>query len=75
MIPGSTGDNQIDEVRTLGDWRHDMKNQLGIILGFADLMLQETDATDPRRADIGEIRNAAARAMELLVALKSPCDE
>ena len=33
-------------------WRHDMKNQLGIVLGFVDLLMQETDPADPRRADI-----------------------
>ena len=53
----------------LGKWRHDMKNQLGIILGFADLLLQEMDAADPRRADIQEMHTAATRAMELLATL------
>ena len=53
----------------LGKWRHDMKNQLGIILGFADLLLQEMDAADPRRADIQEMHSAATRAMELLATL------
>jgi hypothetical protein len=52
-------------------WRHDMKNQLGIILGFADLLLSELDAADPRRADIQEIHKAGARAMELLTKLKA----
>ena len=50
----------------LGRWRHDMKNQLGIILGFSDLLLQEMDAADVRRADLQEIRTAASRAMSLL---------
>ena len=49
-----------------------MKNQLGIILGFADLLLQELDAADPHRTDITEIRDAATRAMELLRDLKLP---
>ncbi len=53
----------------LGRWRHDMKNQLGIILGFADLLLQEMDPADSRRADIQEMHTAATRAMELLAAL------
>ena len=46
--------------------RHDLKNQLGIIVGFADLLLEEMDPADPKRADIQEISNAAHRAMDLL---------
>jgi len=48
-----------------------MKNQLGIILGFAELLLQELDPADARRADIQEIHSAAKRAMELLASLPS----
>ncbi|OFW29957.1 MAG: hypothetical protein A3H97_04015 [Acidobacteria bacterium RIFCSPLOWO2_02_FULL_65_29] len=50
-------------------WRHDMKNQLGVVLGFADLLLNELEPDDPRRADIQEIHRAAARARELLLEL------
>jgi len=51
-----------------------MKNQLGIILGFSDLLLQEMGQADERRADIQEIHTAARRAMELLAAV-SPAGE
>jgi signal transduction histidine kinase len=47
-------------------WRHDMKNQLGVILGFSDLLLEEMEPADPRRGDVQEIHGAATRAMELL---------
>jgi signal transduction histidine kinase len=47
-------------------WRHELKNQMGVILGFADLLLQEMPLDDPRRADVEEIGTAAARAMELI---------
>jgi signal transduction histidine kinase len=47
-------------------WRHDMKNQLGIILGFSELLLDEMTAGDPRRQDLQEIHTAAGRAMTLL---------
>ena len=47
-------------------WRHDILNQIGIILGFAELLLDEMDPADPKRADIQEISTAAQRAMELL---------
>jgi signal transduction histidine kinase len=53
-------------------WRHDMKNQLGIILGFSDLLLEEIDPADPRRGDVQEIRTAATRAIELLAKLLLP---
>ena len=46
-----------------------MKNQLGVVLGFADLLLNELEPDDPRRADIQEIHRAAARARELLLEL------
>jgi signal transduction histidine kinase len=43
-----------------------MKNQLGIILGFSELLLQEMEAEDTRRSDVAEIHRAAKRAMELM---------
>ena len=56
----------------LGRWQHDMKNQLGIVLGFSDLLLQELDPSDAKRADLLEIHAAATRAMELLGRLADP---
>jgi signal transduction histidine kinase len=46
--------------------RHDFKNQLGIILGFSEILLGEADPDDPRRPDLEEIRKAAATALDLL---------
>ena len=60
------------EAKGVASWRHDMRNQLGIVLGFADLLLQELESSDPHRTDIAEIRDAAARAMDLLRDLKLP---
>lgn len=51
-------------------WRHDMKNQLGIVLGFSDLLLQELTASDQRRADLEEIHAAAARCIDLVAQLR-----
>jgi signal transduction histidine kinase len=53
-------------------WRHDLKNQLGIILGFSDLLLGEMDSADPRRPDIQEISTAVHRALELLSEVRLP---
>lgn len=52
-------------------WRHDIKNQLGVILGFAELLLEEMDGTHPMRRDLEEIRRAGKRAMELVEELKA----
>lgn len=56
----------------LGRWQHDMKDQLGIVLGFSDLLLQEMDPSDAKRADLLEIHAAATKAMELLRRLGDP---
>ena len=53
-------------------WRHDVKNQLGVIVGFAELLIDEIDEANPMRADIEEIRKAGKRAMELVDELKVP---
>ena len=72
MLPGATNGRPANDAHGVGSWRHDMKNQLGIILGFADLLLQELDVSDPHRTDVTEIRDAASRAMDLLRDLKLP---
>ena len=72
MFHRATNGRPASDANEAGSWRHDMKNQLGIILGFADLLLEELDAADPHRTDITEIRDAATRAMELLRDLKLP---
>ena len=46
--------------------RHDFKNQLAIIRGFAEIMLAEAAPADPRRRDLEEIHRAAVAALELL---------
>jgi signal transduction histidine kinase len=43
-----------------------MKNFLGIIIGFSDLLLGEMPADDPRRADLNEIRKAGEGALALM---------
>jgi signal transduction histidine kinase len=44
-------------------WLHDVRNQLSIILGFTEILLQELDTADAKRPDIQEIHAAAERAM------------
>ena len=45
---------------------HDMKNHLGIILGYSRLLLEELPPEDARRSDIDEIRRAGEAAIALL---------
>jgi signal transduction histidine kinase len=45
---------------------HDMKNMLGIIIGYSNLLLDEMPADDPKRGDVDEIRKAGDRALALL---------
>ena len=49
--------------------RHDFKNQLAIIRGFAEILLAEAEAGDPRRRDLEEIHKAAVTALDLLTRL------
>jgi signal transduction histidine kinase len=46
--------------------RHDFKNQLAIIQGFAEILLSEAATGDPHRRDLEEIHKAALTALSLL---------
>ena len=46
--------------------RHDFKNQLAIIRGFAEILLAEAADDDPRRRDLEEVHRAAVTALDLL---------
>lgn len=46
--------------------RHDFKNQLAIIRGFAEILIAETPGSDPRRRDLEEVHKAAVAALKLL---------
>jgi signal transduction histidine kinase len=49
-------------------WLHDLKNQLGIVLGFSELLLNELEPGSAHRADLEEIHTAAQRALDLVAA-------
>ena len=49
--------------------RHDFKNQLAIIRGFAEILIAEAPPGDPRRRDLEEIHKAAVTALDLLARL------
>jgi two-component system cell cycle sensor histidine kinase/response regulator CckA len=51
--------------RLAGGVAHDFNNVLTAIFGYADLLLDGFELTDPRRADVEEIKRAAHRAASL----------
>ncbi len=48
------------------DLGHELRNQLAIISGYCDLLLDETPDGDPRRLDLLEIQRAVAAALQLV---------
>jgi hypothetical protein len=51
------------------DAEHALRNYLAIVLGYAELLLRDAAADDPRRDDFEEIYKAASAAVRL-IALK-----
>ncbi len=51
--------------RLAGGVAHDLNNLLSPILGFSDLLLMETEESDPKHFKIREILTAAQRAQDL----------
>jgi signal transduction histidine kinase len=49
--------------------RHDFKNQLAIIRGFAEVLLASTEPGDPLRRDLEEIHKAAVTSLDMLVSV------
>jgi two-component system, cell cycle sensor histidine kinase and response regulator CckA len=49
-----------------GKFVHDMKNLIGIIIGYSNLLIDEIPADDPKRPDLDEIRKAGESAIALL---------
>ena len=48
------------------DAEHALRNHLAIILGYAELLLQDAPHDDPRREDFEEILKAARSALTLV---------
>lgn len=48
---------------------HEVNNPLAAVLGFAELLYDDLDADDPRRADVETIRTQAMRARSIVRAL------
>jgi len=51
--------------RLAGGVAHDFNNMLGVIIGHAEMALDQFSSEDPMRSDIEEIRKAAQRSADL----------
>ncbi|MCL4368020.1 MAG: GAF domain-containing protein [Actinobacteria bacterium] len=51
--------------RLAGGVAHDFNNMLGVIIGHAELALEETDPAQPQYASLQEIQKAAGRSADL----------
>ena len=49
---------------------HDLNNQLTVVQGYADLMLDTIPPEDPRHGDLMEIINAAKAAIALVPVIR-----
>lgn len=64
--PSGTEDRRLATVgRLAGALAHDFNNLLTAILGYAELLLDELEPGDPRRADVVEIQRSGERAASL----------
>ena len=50
------------------DFVHSLMNHLAVVQAFSELLLHETAADDPRRADLTQIHTAATAAVRLVSA-------
>jgi len=48
------------------DTEHMLRNYLAIVVGYAELLLQDAAHDDPRRSDFEEIYKAASAAVQLI---------
>ncbi len=54
------------------DFDHMLRNQVAIVVGYCDLLLDEVPADSPLRNDLLEMQKAAAIAMDMLRAADPP---
>ena len=64
-----------DAAQSFDRWLHDVRNQLSIILGFSEILLQELEGDEVKRHDLQEIHDAAERAMAAMGHVPKKADE
>jgi hypothetical protein len=53
---------------------HQLKNQIGVAVGFVDLLLDEIADGDPRRDDLLQVQQAMQKALAILPQLQVELD-
>lgn len=48
------------------EFEHALRNQIAIVIGYCEVLLDEAPADSPLRADLTEILKAANAAMQML---------
>jgi signal transduction histidine kinase len=64
-----------DATPSFDRWLHDVRNQLSIILGFSEILLQDLASHDARRHDLQQIHVAAERALAAMMRVPRKEDE
>ena len=54
---------------------HEFRNLMAVVINYCELIVDETQDPDAVKADIGEIRQAAERALILIDQLPRPPDK
>ena len=54
---------------------HQLKNQIGIAVGFVDLLLDEINDGDPRRDDLLQVQQAMQKALAILPQVQVELDQ
>lgn len=54
------------------DFDHTLRNQVAIVVGYCDLLLDEVPPDSPLRHDLLEMQKAATTAMDMLRATDPP---
>jgi hypothetical protein len=54
---------------------HQLKNQIGIAVGFVDLLLDEIADGDPRRDDLLQVQQAMQKALAILPQVQVELDQ
>ncbi|MGE3401873.1 MAG: hypothetical protein AB7K63_04745 [Vicinamibacterales bacterium] len=60
--------------RLESDTLHQLKNQIGIAVGFVDLLLDEMPADDARRGDLLHVQQAIRKALDILPRIQEELD-
>jgi signal transduction histidine kinase len=68
--PAVVGTDDSDDWQTVRQMGHDLNNLLGIICGYAEMLLEDAPEDGELAADLRRIRETAERAAEVVTTLR-----